>query len=424
MSATKSSVSWLSRFRLTRGRRIGAIVVGIVLAAGSVLFWLFGDHTTLRLITESPFAGRCNKELTRDSVVRALDLGTRFMLAHQKPAGNFDYEYDWLEKSYTDDDNEVRQAGALWGLALLYQDHPTSELAAGVERGLAFFDQHSVRTPSGARCVAYPNKPSPGIGTVALVALTYVEYLSAAHDLPPDRRAFHATRLGEYLNHLVASVNADGLWSGSYDPQTCLASGPPSPYSDGEALLTLVKAARYAGHPELQPLILRTADAGHRLNVVDALAHDPDSDTTKGYYQWSSMSFYELATSGWPDTERFGKILLELADWQIDVHKTLTRLRNTGYAYEGIIPAYAWAKKKGDPRADKLACITDLGLGRLLSWQVGGPLASSFTRGVSAGDKLAVGGVQNEARLPALRIDVTQHQMHALIFAKNLIYTR
>jgi len=169
---------------------------------------------------------------------------------------------------------------------------------------------------------------------------------------------------------------------------------------------------------------VRTADAGHRLNIVEALARDSDSDTTKGYYQWSSMSFYELATSGWPDTERFGKILLELADWQIDVHKTLTRLRNTGYAYEGIIPAYDWAKKKGDPRADKLACITDLGLGRLLSWQVGGPLASSFTRGVSAGDKLAVGGVQNEARLPALRIDVTQHQMHALIFAKNLIYTR
>ena len=54
----------------------------------------------------------------------------------------------------------------------------------------------------------------------------------------------------------------------------------------------------------------------------------------------------------------------------------------------------------------------------------GGPLASSYTRTVSPDERLAVGGVQNEAREPALRIDVTQHQMHALIFAKNLVYKR
>jgi hypothetical protein len=417
--APKSPISWV-----TRGRLIGAASGVLVLVVAVVLWWLFGDHTTLRLLTESPFAGRCNKELTRAPIVRSLELGTRFMLAHQKPAGNFDYEYDWLEKSYTDDDNEVRQAGALWGIALLYQDNPTPELARAVERGLAFFDKHSVRTPAGGRCVAYPNQPNPGIGTVALVALSYIEYLSAARELPAERRTLHETRLSEYLTMLTASVNPDGLWFGNYDASTCAASGPASPYSDGEALLTLVKAARYAGHHELHPLILRTAEAGHQLNVVAALEQDPDSDTTKGYYQWSSMSYYELATSGWPDTERFGKFLLDLADWQIDVHKTLTRVRNTGYAYEGIIPAYDWARKKGDPRADKFACVIDLALGRLLSWQVGGPLASSFTRRVSAGERLAVGGVQNEARAPALRIDVTQHQMHALIFAKNLVYTR
>lgn len=417
--APKPLISWL-----TRGRLIALSAGVLVLAATGVLWWLFGDHTTFRLLTESPFSGRCNKELSRAPIARSLELGTRFMLAHQKPAGNFDYEYDWLAKSYTDDDNEVRQAGALWGIALLYQDHPTPELSQAVERGLAFFDQHSVRTASGARCVAYPNQPSPGIGTVALVALSYVEYLAAARELPSERRALHESRLGEYLTMLTASVNPEGLWFGSYDAHTCAASGPASPYSDGEALLALIKAARYAGHAELRPVILRTAEAGHKLNIVAALEQDPDSDTTKGYYQWSSMAFYELATSGWPDTERFGKILLELADWQIDVHKTLTRQRNTGYAYEGIIPAYDWARKKRDPRADKLACIIDLGLGRLLSWQVGGPLASSFTRRVSESDRLAVGGVQNEARAPALRIDVTQHQMHALIFAKNLVYTR
>ena len=410
--------------RLTRGRLVTVIAGAIVLTVGTMAWWLWGDHTTFRLLTESPFSGRCNKELTRAAIERSLELGTRFMLVHQKPAGNFDYEYDWREKEYTDDDNEVRQAGALWGLALLYQDRPAAELGAAVEKGLAYFDKHSVRTASGARCVAYPGKSSPGIGTVALIALTYIEYLGAAKELPPDRRALHQSRLSEYLAMLAASVNPDGLWFGNYDPHTCVASGAPSPYSDGEALLTLVKAARFAGHSELLPLIMRTADAGHRLNVVEALDRDADSDTTKGYYQWSSMAFYELVSSGWPETAPYGEYLLELADWQIDVHKTLTRQRNTGYAYEGIIPAYDYASKKRDPRAEKLACVIDLGLGRLLSWQVGGPLASSYTRKVSPDERLAIGGVQNEAREPALRIDVTQHQMHALIFAKNLVYKR
>jgi hypothetical protein len=33
--------------------------------------------------------------------------------------------------------------------------------------------------------------------------------------------------------------------------------------------------------------------------------------------------------------------VLRLADWMIDVHRTLIRNKNTGYAYEGIIHAYA-----------------------------------------------------------------------------------
>jgi hypothetical protein len=400
-----------------------AIAAAVLLLVGVLLWWRFGDHTVTRMVFESPLAGRCKKELSREPLERSLELGTRFMLAHQKPAGNFDYEYDWKTGRYTEDDNEVRQAGAFWGLALLYQDRPTPELGAAIEKALAFVEQHSVEVASGARCLAYPGADSPGIGTVALVALTYVEYLRAARDLPAERREHYESRLAGYLKTLTAAVNQDGLWSGSYDPHTCVARGAPSPYSDGEGLLTLVKAAKYAGHHELHPLVLRTADAGHRLNVVQALEADSDSDTTKGYYQWSSMAYYELATSGWPDTERYGNFLLDLADWQIDVHKTLTRQRNTGYAYEGLIPAYDWARRRKDPRADKLACVIDLGLGRLLGWQVGGPLASSFTRGVSPDDRLAVGGIQNEALASPLRIDVTQHQMHALIYAKELVYT-
>jgi UDP-N-acetylmuramoyl-tripeptide--D-alanyl-D-alanine ligase len=143
---------------------------------------------------------------------------------------------------------------------------------------------------------------------------------------------------------------------------------------------------------------------------------------TKGYYQWSTMAFYELATSDFPDTRVYGDTVLRLADWMIDVHNVLTRTRNTGYAYEGIIHAYALAKQRGDSvRQAKYGCVIDLGLEHIMSWQVGGPVSNRYTAS-SPDDAKAVGGIQNAAFEPALRIDVTQHQMHATMLARQYVY--
>jgi hypothetical protein len=183
-------------------------------------------------------------------------------------------------------------------------------------------------------------------------------------------------------------------------------------------------AAKYLEFSTLEPTLLRAAAAGRSLNIDAALAADPDSDVTKGYYQWSSMAFYELATSNMPDGAQYGDTVLRLADWMIDEHATLWRLRNTAYAYEGIIHAYALAQQRRDSaRAAKYGCVIDVGLSRLLAWQVGGPLASQYAnRGKN--DPLALGGLQNEARDATLRIDVTQHQAHATMLALRYVYTK
>ena len=135
------------------------------------------------------------------------------------------------------------------------------------------------------------------------------------------------------------------------------------------------------------------------------------------------MAFYEMATSGWADTTKYGDYTIELADWMIDVHNTLWRKRNTGYAYEGIIHAYQLASERQDrEHAGKFACVTDIGLEKLTSWQVGSPINNIYIRMGDPDAPLAVGGVQNHARKSTLRIDVTQHQMHAVILALRYIY--
>lgn len=376
----------------------------------------------MRWLLESPAGGSCQKRLNRATLDASIRLGTRFLLAHQKPAGNFDYEFDWQTQRNSEDDQEVRQAGALWGLTLLYQDDKRPELAAAIERAFEFFDSNS-RRAKGVRCVAYPGSSAGRMGTTALITLSLIEYLRAAQDLAADKRSLFETRLDEYLKMLVRSVQPSGLWYGEYDVKTCKPQGEPSPYSDGEALLALVKAAKYLERKNLLPTIMIAAAAGKKVNIDEALAREPDSDVTKGYYQWSTMAFYELATSEFPDVAVYGDTVLTLADWMIDEHAVLTRLRNTGYAYEGIIHAYALAKQRHDSvRQAKYGCVIDLGLEHIMSWQVGGPVSNRFTAGASSNDPRALGGVQNAAFDPALRVDVTQHQMHATLLARRYVY--
>ena len=381
----------------------------------------------LRFIYQIPPAVRL-EPLDRAILDRSLELGTRFMLNHQKPEGNFTYIYDWVKKSYDPGDNQVRQAGAMWGLALTYNDTPNPEVGAAVEEAMDFFARNSKLTRDGCRYVIYPGEKAGRIGTVALCALTHIDYLRAVKSQISEERFQHYRQLlDEYLGFLIkARIQTEptaGLWHRSYRIASGQPYGKPSPYFDGEALLALVKAAKYMGREDLQPIIIASADAGYRYNIQEALQEDPDSSTTKGYYQWSSMSFFEIATSGWLDTEKYGDYVIDLANWMIDVHKTLRKTRNTAYAYEGIIHAYELAELRSDTEhTEKFARVIEIGLKQLTSWQVGSPLMNTFIRSHPTDNPIAIGGVQNHYRESPLRIDVVQHQMHAVILARRYVY--
>jgi len=362
--------------------------------------------------------------LSRESLERSLELGTRYLLANQKEAGNFNYAYEWRERTMSHDDNVARQTGAMWGLALVYHHTRSPEVGAAVDRALGFFERHSRPGEGSTRFVVYPGGPTGHTGAVALVALAHIEYLRAEPDhLPEARRNELRASLDEYLAQLLRLRRRDGLWHAYYDLGSGAPRGGRSPYADGEALLALAKAARYMGRDDLRPAILESAENGYQANVVAARAKDRDSNTTKGYYQWSSMAFFELATSGWPDTGEYPGRVIELADWMIDVHRTLRRTRNTGYAYEGIIHAYQLAVLMADQdHAAKFSKVIKKGMAKLTSWQVGHPGANSCITRRRTDDPLALGGVQNHYAEALLRIDVTQHQMHAVMLALTYYY--
>jgi len=436
---------------------------------------------------------------------------------HQKQSGNFDYEYDWRTGRNANDDSEVRQAGALWGMALIFHDMMDSsslntlvlqQMARRILKAIDFFRTHSKTLQSPVeeegipvmRYLTYPGEEKYGTGTQALVCLALIDFLRGLkspedaamagvslqeldeiYTLLDEMLPFLVTQHSQALvvhkgrfqayNALVESgttVLSSGIWFGKGDATQMVSwwqqeegpwtfgyfydsfndhgnrKGDASPYYDGEALLAITKAAKYLPHHyvHLWPMAAGTAQALHKLHVEDALKEDEDSDEAKGVYQWLSMALFELATVTFGEgyTEQFdlplaieypqdlfGTWLVDMAVWMVDVHRTLRKNRNTGYAYEGIVPAWTWASHVSyrDDRVDlietarKLECAIEKGMSKLISWQVGmgAEDGAQEWNGIQG-----LGGVQNAEDQSGLRIDVTQHQMHATILTRRLVY--
>ena len=85
--------------------------------------------------------------------------------------------------------------------------------------------------------------------------------------------------------------------------------------------------------------------------------------------------------------------------------------------------AWELARLTGDEQAlKKIGRAIDMGLFKLLSWQVGGLLQNRFLKNQEVTDLKAIGGVMNSRKDPWLRIDVAQHEMHAVILARRYIF--
>ena len=372
-------------------------------------------QATPQKIKKKAQSPRKNK-LTRKVLQKSLALGRKYLLFNQQFEGNFNYNGNFITAQQSVEDGPVRQSGAFWGLSLIHQNEPTDETKQAVLKAYQFFHRNS-RQREQRRWVVYPGQKTGQTGLVALVALGLIEYLR----VEPNKQL--QEHLDSYLNLLVSMRRKDGRFHAQFDPVTEKPIGTPSPYFDGEALLALTKAARYMKRADLQPLAIESARAMNQAYFGSHLKDGSDRDDTKGFYQWGSMAFFELSDAKWEKTEWCKEAVIDAAIWMIDTHKTLQRKRNTGYAYEGIVLAHELCRRhKRSARTKKLATVIDQGMSRLVSWQVGGPTPNAFLKKNKTDDPQWVGGIMNAADDPWLRIDVTQHQMHATILALRWVY--
>jgi len=373
-------------------------------------------------------------KLNRQILLESFRLGRQFIINNQKKEGNFNYQYDFVEKEMDKNDNQVRQAGTLWSLALMYQFEQNQKNRKALDKGISFFLEHTKQGPvEGSLIINYPGNLSCQTGTVALVGLAIIDYLRTIDNcdkktdsiISEEFKAELKAKLDGYINFLKYMRLENKHFSSGYFLNNNTKSLRFSPYFDGEVILCLTKAAKYLDYKELVPLIEDSAIVMAKYYTIDAWKKEEDSKLTKGFYQWSSMAFTEYYDAGWKNAEVFADYVLTLAHWMIYTHKTLKRIRNTAYAYEGIISAFQVAKSRNNEIIlNNLAYTIDKVLYKLTSWQVGGPLQkhNRFLKKHPTNDPLAVGGIMNHKKEPLLRIDVTQHQMHAVILALRNIW--
>lgn len=335
--------------------------------------------------------------------------------------GNFRYEFDWQKQSYTDDDNAVRQAGTLWGLANLYRLRPDPGLLESCRRGLEFYEEYSGTTVTGNRYATYPGQEHGFTGSSALVALALIELLRSPWNEEPALRQRWRRRLDEYLDFLVSIQLPDGRWPSRYDNDTGHAHGEPSPYFDGETLLALARAERHLGCEALREPIARGAAAGYRCHVLVPLRRDPDSRITTGYYQWGTMAMYEIVHAGWAEDEKYIDIIAYLGDWICGTRGLGQRRGNPAASLEGLIHAYDLAKAVGNHGRSRLYRATiHTALGRMLSFQIGHGRAGPSVKNAPM-TAPARGGCQHWPDKATLRIDFAQHQLHASLLASAIL---
>jgi len=371
-----------------------------------------------------------DKKLTREILLKSYKLGSKYIINNQKTDGNFNYEYNFVNNEVTGIDNQVRQAGGLWALALMYAYDQNDKTKKALDKALTFFVNNTV---TGSRqknlVISYPGDYISNTNTIAIVSLALIDYLTLEKKGIIKLNSEYKQKLNKYLNGYInhlKSIRLDNKhFSSHYNLKNQTHVDKFDPYSDGETLLAFIKAAKYLGHAELIPIIEESAIVMAKYYTYDQWVNDYNSRKTKGFFQWSCMSFWEYQDAGWKDSEFYRQYVLSLAWWMINIHKTLYRTANTAYVYEGIIPALLIARdEKMKNVISDLEYTIDRALYKLASWQVGGPLQSEnlfLLNNPTINDK-AIGGIMNYKNRPVLRIDVTQHQMHAVIWALKYVY--
>ena len=359
-------------------------------------------------------------EITRQTLIQSIEMARAYYLNHQNQEGNFIYALDIANGDIIEKDNQVRQAGALWGLSSLNRDRFNEPTRRAVLLGINFYSSTVTTIATGEKVFVYKEDEHVETGAVALYCLALIEFLRGQSKyLDEKTRKNYLDILNIHLEYLQSQEQKDGSWARATNVETAFRDTSSSPYFDGEALLAYCKAARYFDRKDLLERVDYALPLLAKKYTYEAWKSNKESDMTKGFCQWGSMAAAEYVEAGFEKhRELAANMSFALSKWLLYINQVESKTGNTGYAVEGLLGSYRIAKVLGDEQAQKLFKDASLRImSNLMTWQYKGPFMkfNSNLATLKTPVKGADGGITMTRNSTLVRIDVVQHQLHAML---------
>lgn len=303
-------------------------------------------HTQLSAISDyitRTFAPEDQTSLTNSELRAIVSLGSVWLINAQEENGHFRYEYAPYDDEYAEDDNIVRQAGALYELGEIARrdEEDTLKTAEAIERAMDYFEaltREDIYNDMIFSCItinSVSNRCKLGATSLALSGL--LGYL----EQNPDRIPEYQARAESYISYILAMKKPNAGFRNKYRIGESAQSEAESSFSNGEALLALVRYYQLNPHEDIKEAIDETF----------AYLRDEPYDTA--LYLWIMAALKDMKVLWSGESETYATYTRAFTDWRID---SVLRFRNTNknlcaYA-EGIVSAYSVLD--GETEEDKL----------------------------------------------------------------------
>ena len=268
------------------------------------------------------------RPLVNDEMRRVISLGVGWFKSAQEENGHLKYEYSLDEEKYLDDDNIVRQAGALYviGETLLRDEHDKYQLEDYMRKSISYFEDLSIEgeyNEKGFKCISNGYKCKLGATSLALVGI--LDLVEAC----PELGDTYSDLIDNYIQYVVSMKIEDKGFISNYYNTREEQSLTESSYSNGEALLAVVRYYKYNPTEEIKDII---------DNAFTYIKTEIKFDAP--LYLWAMAAIKDM-NELWPNQEYINYVQL-YTDWRVNGFKYRKRTTHNMCAYlEGIISAYS-----------------------------------------------------------------------------------
>ncbi len=237
--------------------------------------------------------------------------------------------------TYRKDDNIVRQAGALYALGEIIRHTDRDALGVGstIQKSIAYFEDLSREGTfhnETFRCIVKSDasKRCP----LGATALALVGLLSYVESHPKAAREYSAL-IADYRTYILSMQKENGGFRDLYTVGSKTLSDKESSFSNGEALLALVRIYMYAPSPEVKSAIDRA------FTYLAAQPYDAN------LYLWIMAALKDMQAL-WP-SDTYTTYAHGFTTWRVGEASRLTnRMRNYCAYSEGLASALSFLDGK------------------------------------------------------------------------------